>query len=69
LFVPKFVQVYQFIKSPSGTVVANEWFEESLSFDTKSTTAPTGAVLRSGLDKAWVSPWEVFQRTRCPRRS
>jgi hypothetical protein len=53
LFVPKFVQVYQYRQSGNGPVVANEWFEESLTFDTPATTAPTGAALQTGLDAAW----------------
>lgn len=53
LFVPKFVQVYQYQKSGNGPVVANEWFEESLTFDTPTTTAPTGADLQKGLEAAW----------------
>lgn len=53
LFVPKFVQVYQYQKSGNGPVVANEWFEESLTFDTPATTAPTGAALQTGLEAAW----------------
>jgi hypothetical protein len=54
LFVPKFVQVYQFFKpGGGGPTTANEWFEEALTFDTPSTTAPTGQALQAGLEKAW----------------
>jgi len=53
LFVPKFVQVYEFRKPAGGSVTANEWFEESLTFDRPNTTAPAGADLQKGLEAAW----------------
>jgi hypothetical protein len=59
LLVPKFVQVYQFSQQAGGKTTANEWFEESLTFDTPATTAPSGKALQDGLEKAWdtlVSP-------------
>lgn len=59
LFVPKFVQVYQFNRPSGGSVVANEWFEESLTFDRPATTAPKNPELQTRLEAAWdalVSP-------------
>ncbi len=55
LHVPKFVQVYMYQQSSGGSIAANEWFEESLTFDTPTSNAPVGAELQAGLEAAWDS--------------
>jgi hypothetical protein len=48
LFIPKFTQIYQ-----SGGSIVNEFFEESLEFDTPGSKPPPQSEIEVGLKNAW----------------